>query len=108
MTAAFRRVIYEDIWRDLEATKLGDAYTFQNSAIAWRLQPTERELQLLGQHKMGNALAVKLPDHHFTWNEAMAGEFVPYVTDDLDEQLEVQGEVTAAASKWTIFFQTMM
>jgi len=33
--------------------------------------------------------------------------FIPYVTWDVEEQIEVQAMVTAAAAKWTLFFATM-
>ena len=111
MQAKFQRVIYEDVWRSLDCNRLGEKYAFQNSAIGWRLEVTHRERMLIRAHKLRDTIAVRflspLVETGFTMAYALSPGFIPYVTSDIDEQLQVQAVVTAAAAKWTIFFQTM-
>jgi hypothetical protein len=111
MEAKFQRVVYEDVWRLLNPSKLGDKYAFQNSAIGWRFEATHRERLLITENKLRDAVAVvllpPLVEARFTMAYALAQGFIPYVTSDIDEQLEVQAVVTAAAAKWTIFLETL-
>jgi hypothetical protein len=111
MEAQFRRVLYEDVWRHLDATKLGEKFAFQNSAIGWRLEATRRERMLIRRNRLQASIAVELlpplVETRFTMAYALSPAFIPYVTSDIDEQLQVQAVVTAAAAKWTIFFETM-
>ena len=111
MEAKFQRVIYEDVWRRLDCNRLGEKYAFQNSAIGWRLEATRRERMLIRANRLRDIIAVELlpplVETGFTMAYALSPSFIPYVTSDFDEQLHVQAVVTAAAAKWTIFFETM-
>ena len=111
MEAQFWRVVYEDVWRRLDDTNLGEKYTFQNSAIGWRFEGTRRERMLIRENNLHHTIAVELlpplVEVRFTMAYALGRGFIPYVTWDVDEQLEVQAVVTAAAAKWTLFFETM-
>ena len=111
MEAQFRRVVWDDVWRRLDATRLGEKYTFQNSAIGWRLEASRRERMLIRVNRLRDTIAVALlpplVEVRFTMAYALDRGFIPYVTWDFEEQLEVQAIVTATAAKWTLFFETM-
>ena|ERR1051325_6319184 len=111
MESKFQRVVYEDVWRRLDCSRLGKKYALQNSAIGWHLEATHRERMLIRAHKLRDSIAVRflppLVETGFTMAYALGPGFIPYVTPDIDEQLHVQAVVTAAAAKWTIFFETM-
>jgi hypothetical protein len=110
MEPKFKRVSYVDEWIVIgHSMKLGPPYEFKNYALGWLLEATARELALIEANEMfgEQALILRSNERGFTFAEVLGPEFIPEVSRDPEHLLKVQAYVSAAAAKWTIFFDSM-
>ena len=84
----------------------GKRRTFTNYVLGFRVDPTEREMDLVQANNMFPQTFVNL-DQAITFADVFSPEWVPVINPNQKVLLAVEAQVRAACVTWTRFFESM-